>query len=86
MPPCPRTSSKRSPPKPQQSAELGRVFRWGLFLKQRTEHISGYSSLAQDRSQCARIKFRMIRHDHLCEWNIASKNDVAAVLPFELKS
>jgi len=28
----------------------------------------------------------MIWHDHLREWNIASENDVASVLPLELKS
>jgi hypothetical protein len=28
----------------------------------------------------------MIWYDHLREWNIASKNDVAAMLPFDLKS
>jgi len=28
----------------------------------------------------------MIWHDHLREWSIASKNDVAAVLLFDLKS
>jgi hypothetical protein len=28
----------------------------------------------------------MIWNNHLCEWNIASKNNVTAVLPFDLKS
>jgi len=28
----------------------------------------------------------MIWHDHLRKWHIASENDVAAMLPLELKS
>ncbi len=83
---CPPKCWEKSWPRPRRFAEPSCAFRLGLLLKQRTELIRGYSGLAQDRAQCTCVQFRMIWHDHLCEWNIASKNDVAAVLPFDLKS
>ena len=83
---CPRKCWEKSQPKQRLFAELSRIFRLGLLLKQSTELIRRYSGLAQDRAQRTCVEFRMIRHDDLCERNIASKNDVAAVLPFDLKS
>lgn len=86
MPFCPPTRWKKSWQRPRQFTELSCAFRLGLHLKERTERFRGYSGLAQDRAQRACVEFRMIRHDDLCEWSRASKNDVAAVLSFDLKS
>lgn len=86
MQPCPTTSSKKSWRKPRQSAELAYLLRLGAPLEQRNELIRRYCGLAQNGAQCACVEFRMIWHDHLCKWRISSKNNVAAVLPFNLKS
>jgi len=51
----------------------------------RKQLLNTEAGLPQNRTQRASIQFRMIRNNYLREGTLPTKDDVAPVLPLELK-
>jgi hypothetical protein len=56
-----------------------------IASKKRAKILRRQSRLAQDGSQGSCVEFLMIRDNDLSKGRVAAKDDVAAVLPFNLK-
>src|SRR5580704_12455370 len=56
------------------------------WLNQREKFIRSQTRLPQNSAQCSCIHLLVIRYYHLCERFVPAQYDVAAVLPFNLKT
>jgi hypothetical protein len=57
-----------------------------MLLQQRDEFFGCHSCLAKDGAECATIKRFMVGNYNLCIRLVTPKDDVASILPLELKS
>jgi hypothetical protein len=65
---------------------LPALYPYTVIASKKSEKIlRRHSRLSQDGSQGSRIEFRMIRDNDLSKGRVAAKDDVAAVLPLNLK-